>query len=97
MAVNHIGRVQNVTVIKTLLQWKNAFIRVSYINIYQGWSHNFNQTISLYCLKIVPRTTTEVIVTPRVVSVVEMMYVTVWLVTALMDVNHIGRDLGVMV
>ena len=61
----------------------------------------FNDTISiklsLYFIKIVPHTSTAVTVTPRVVSVEEMMCVTVWLVIALMDVNHIGRDLGVMV
>ena len=37
------------------------------------------------------------IVTPHVVSVEERTCVTMWLVTAPMDVNHIGRDNGVTV
>ena len=43
-------------------------------------------------LQFVPHTTMIVIVTPRVVTVEEMMFVTMWLVTAHMDVNHIGMD-----
>ena len=43
------------------------------------------------------RTTTVVTVTPCVVSVEEMMFVTVWLVTALMDVNNTGLEQSVTV
>ena len=44
-----------------------------------------------------PRTTTAMIVTPRVVTVEETMFVTQYPVTVLMDVNNIGRVLSVTV
>ena len=48
-------------------------------------------------MQYAPHTTTAVTVTHPVVSVEEMMCVTMWLVTVLMDVNHTGRDLDVTV
>ena len=52
---------------------------------------------SLYYLQYVPRSTTVVTVTPRVVSVEEVMHVTLRLGTVQMDANNIGTDPGVKV
>ena len=48
-------------------------------------------------IKYVPHTTTAVTVKPRVVTVEEMTFVTMWLVTVLMDVHHIGLHQDAMV
>ena len=53
--------------------------------------------VFLYCLQYVLRITTAMIVTPHVVSVQEMMSVTIPLVTVLINVNHIGTEPGVTV
>ena len=52
---------------------------------------------SLYYLQYVPRSTTVVTVTPRVVSVEEMTYVTLPLGTVQMDAKNIGTGPGVKV